>query len=308
MTVHESIRARAEARVGTALRSKYALSRLIGIGGTAAVYEGRHRNGMRVAVKVLHPEIASIAEARQRFLREGYIANRIEHPGVVRILDDDEDHDGTAFIAMELLTGRTLEDEWSSEGRRLTLARTLELGATILDVLDAAHSAEVVHRDLKPENVFLTSDGTLKLLDFGIARLLDHPRSTPTGDAMGTAEFIAPEQARGRAREADARADLYALGAMMFSFLTGRYVHNTTNPLERVILAATKPAPSIRSALPHLHDDVAHVIDLALSFDRDQRWPSARAMRVAIDEARAAAAVEPSSSDPARTESARHAD
>lgn len=102
---------------------------------------------------------------------------------------------------------------------------------------------------------------------------------------MGTAEFMAPEQARGRAREADARADLYALGAIMFTLLTGRYVHDTHNALERVILTATKPAPAVRSLLPELHDDVAHVIDLALSFRREERWPTARAMSAALVDA-----------------------
>jgi serine/threonine-protein kinase len=282
MTVHESVLARALSRVGLALRGKYTLVRLIGLGGTAAVYEGRHRNGMLVAVKVLHPEIAELPEARRRFLREGYIANRIEHPGVVRILDDDEDDDGTAFISMELLSGRTLEDEWRAGERRLGLARTAFLARAILEILEAAHAAEVVHRDVKPENVFVTDDGTVKVLDFGIARLLDHPRSTPTGDAMGTAEFMAPEQARGRAREADARADVYAVGAIMFALLTGRYVHDARNAMERLVLAATKPAPAIRSLLPDLSDDLAHVVDLALSFRREQRWANASLMREAL--------------------------
>src|SRR5690242_18221863 len=112
MGLHASVSERAELRVGRSLRDKYLLERLLGTGGAAAVYAGRHRNGMRVAVKVLHPEIAEIEAARRRFLREGYIANKIEHPGVVRVLDDDEDADGTVFIAMELLEGQTLDVEW----------------------------------------------------------------------------------------------------------------------------------------------------------------------------------------------------
>ncbi len=285
MGVHESVRTRAEARVGRALREKYTLVRLIGVGGTAAVYEATHRNGRAFAVKVLHPEIAEIAEARRRFLREGYIANRIEHAGVVQILDDDEDVDGTAFIAMELLTGHTLEDEWRDRGPRLGVRRTMHIARSVLDVLDAAHRANVVHRDLKPENVFLSGDQSLKVLDFGIARLLDHPRSTPTGDALGTAEFVAPEQARGHAKDVDARADLYAVGAMMFAFLTGRYVHDSKNPIERMIRAATQPAPALRSVLPELSDELADVVDLALSFKREERWASARAMQDALDRA-----------------------
>lgn len=285
MTVHELVRQRAAARVGSSLRGKYSLCRLIGIGGTAAVYEGAHRNGMRVAVKVLHPEIAESPEARRRFLREGYIANRIDHPGVVRILDDDEDTDGTAFIAMELLSGGTLEDEWSAAGRRLSLERTIAVAQELLDVLASAHAANVVHRDLKPDNVFVTAGGPLKVLDFGIARLSDHPRTTPTGDAMGTAEFVAPEQARGAGAEIDSRTDLYSVGAIMFTMLSGMYVHNAHNPLERLILAATKRAPAVRSVVADLGDDLAHVIDLALCFKKEQRWASAQAMRAALDAA-----------------------
>ena len=285
LTVHEVVRERAAARVGRTLRGKYTLHALLGVGGTAAVYEATHRNGMKVAVKVLHPEIAESPEARQRFLREGYIANRVAHPGVVRILDDDEDEDGTIFLAMELLAGRTLEEEWRAAGGRLPLARTLVVGRELLDVLVAAHAAGVVHRDLKPENAFVTDDGPLKVLDFGLARLADHPRTTPTGDAMGTAEFISPEQARGRTAEVDERTDVYAVGAILFTMLSGRHVHATKNPLERLVLAATRRAPAVRSAYPDRDDDLAHVIDIALSFDKAQRWSSAEAMRDALDEA-----------------------
>jgi serine/threonine-protein kinase len=284
MEIHSHVLMRAQGRVGRALRDKYTLHRLIGVGGTAAVYEATHRNGMRVAVKVLHPEIAEDANAKRRFLREGYIANRIDHPGVVRILDDDEDADGTTFISMELLRGRTLDDE-RTPGVPFGVERSIDVVSRVLDVLAAAHRAKIVHRDVTPANVFLVHDGAVKVLDFGIARLLDHPRTTPTGDAMGTAEFVAPEQARGRNGEIDARSDVYAAGAILFTLLTGRYVHSTKNPLERLVLAATTSAPAIRSAMPGLSDDLAHVVDIALSFERGQRWESAGAMRQALREA-----------------------
>lgn len=282
--VNDLVRSRAEGRVGAVLRGKYTLERLLGIGSAGAVYAGRHRNGLGVAVKVLHPELGEIAEARRRFLKEGYIANRIEHPGVVRVLDDDEDGP-LAFLAMEMLDGRTLADEWRSAGGKMSTRRVCIVAGEILDVLVAASRARVVHRDLKPDNVFLVEpNDRVKVLDFGIARLLDHPRSTPTGDAMGAAEFVAPEQARGHARDADQRADLYSLGAMMFTMLTGRYVHASTNPLERMILAATAPAPALRAVDPTMDEELAHVVDVALSFDRAQRWSSAAAMREALRE------------------------
>ena len=131
----------------------------------------------------------------------------------------------------------------------------------------------------------MTSDGSLKVLDFGTARLVDHPRSTPTGDAMGTAEFVAPEQARGAAKDAEPRADIYSVGAVLFSLLTGRFVHSAKNPMERLVLAATKPAPSLLSILPDAHHDLAHAIDMALAFRREQRFPDARTMRAALDRA-----------------------
>ncbi|MBX3232373.1 MAG: serine/threonine protein kinase [Labilithrix sp.] len=286
VSVDRSVQERVDARVGTSLRQKYRLDRVLGVGSCGAVYEATHRNGMRVAVKVLHPEIATASDARSRFLREGYIANRIEHAGVVRILDDDEDEE-TTFLVMELLEGSTLADEWRAAGHRLGRARAVAIGAELLDVLVAAARANVVHRDLKPDNVFVVGpDRRLKVLDFGIARLLDQPRATPTGDALGAAEFVAPELARGRARDADARADVYAVGAMLFAFLTGRFVHDGKNPLERMIVTATTPAPAVRRFAPDLDEDLAHVVDVALSFDRELRWPSAAAMRAALMEMR----------------------
>jgi serine/threonine-protein kinase len=165
--------ARARERVGTVLKAKYRLDRVLGAGGMAAVYGATHlRNANRVAVKVLHRELASDEGIKDRFLREGYAANSVEHPGTVRILDDDVADDGSVFLVMDLLEGETLDARWERKGRRLKPTEVGRLVHKILDVLAAAHAKGVVHRDIKPENLFLTRE-RLKVLDFGVARLLE---------------------------------------------------------------------------------------------------------------------------------------
>src|SRR6185437_8360064 len=161
---------RAQARVGSVLRGKYALERVLGTGGMGAVYLGVHRNGHRVAVKVLHAEASADPDVRARFLREGYVANSIGHPGAVRVLDDDVAEDGAAFLVMELLEGETLHVRAKRHMGRLPNREVLFIGRALCDVLAAAHEKGVVHRDIKPENLFLTTGRTLKVLDFGIAR------------------------------------------------------------------------------------------------------------------------------------------
>ena len=161
---------------------KYTLERVIGSGGMATVYEASHRNGHRVAVKMLKPALAVGSEVRERFLREGYAANKVRHAGAVRVLDDDVTDDGLVFLVMELLEGWTLDALASqSDGGKLPVKLALQVGKQLLAVLEAAHRAGIVHRDIKPENVFVQRNGELKVLDFGIARFLD-PR-----DAMAPA-------------------------------------------------------------------------------------------------------------------------
>src|SRR5262249_31230490 len=145
--------------------------RLLGIGGMAAVYAATHRNGSRGAIKMLHTEMSIDAEVKRRFLREGYVANAVDHPGTVKVLDDDTAEDGSVFIVMELLEGETLEARADRQGGRIPPGELLPLIDQLLDVLAAAHARGVVHRDIKPENVFVTTAGAVKLLDFGIARL-----------------------------------------------------------------------------------------------------------------------------------------
>ena len=275
----------ARARVGAAMTQKYRLERLIGCGGMAAVYEAVHRNGHRVAIKVLHPHLCIESDLRKRFLREGYVANKVKHPGAVRVADDDVTEDGSVFLVMELLEGETLDARWQRHGRRMPLREVCDLASQLLDVLAAAHAQGVVHRDIKPENLFVTSEGVLKVLDFGIARLRDASGpegATRTGRMIGTPAFMPPEQVLGRSRQIDGQTDLWAVGATMFTLAAGQFVHEAETMEEMLVHAGSRPARPVSAVLPSAPPGVARVIDRALAFKREERWPSARAMHSAL--------------------------
>jgi serine/threonine-protein kinase len=279
------------------LRQKWRLDALLGLGGMAAVYAATHRNGSRGAVKVLHPELAVDRDIRQRFLREGYVANQVDHPGVVRVLDDDED-EGTVFLVMELLEGETLEGRRERKGGALPADEVLSVADQLLDALAAAHAKGIIHRDIKPENVFLTREGHVKVLDFGIARIrqTSHTAATKTGATMGTPAFMSPEHARGRWDEVDARSDVFAIGATLFTLASGRYVHDGGTVNEVLLSAMTQPAPLLLSVAPHAGSALAAVVDRALAFDKADRWPDAIAMQQAVRQAFHAGATADTSS------------
>jgi len=282
----DEVRWQADARLGRTLKGKWTLDQVLGVGGMAAVYAATHRNHKRVAVKVLHPELSFNAAVRQRFLREGYVANMVQHPGAVSVDDDDVGEDGCAFLVMELLDGETLEARWQRKGRRLPTTEVLAFMDRVLDTLAAAHARGVVHRDLKPENLFFTRDAQIKVLDFGIARVreLSGSTKTQTGSLMGTPAFMSPEQARGRWDEVDAQSDLWSIGATIFTLLTGELVHvaHTTN--EALVMAVTQPARSLGELRPDLSDAVVRFVDRALAYDKATRWPDAESMQNALRE------------------------
>ncbi len=276
---------RAQTRVGTVLRGKWRLDVLLGVGGMAAVYAATHRNGTRAALKILHPELSTHAHIRARFFKEGRVANTVGHPGAVKVVDEDEDETGALFLVMELLDGEHLDARAARSGGKLPADEVLSAADQILDVLAAAHDKGVVHRDLKPENVFLTRDGQIKILDFGIARLRElstASNATRDGTSMGTPSFMPPEQARGLWDEVDARSDLFAVGALMFALLTGKNVHEGRTTNELLLSAMTRPAPPVASLEPGVHAAVAAVVDRALAFEKPRRWPDARAMQNAV--------------------------
>jgi serine/threonine-protein kinase len=277
---------RARARIGVVIGDKWRLDALLGVGGMAAVYASTHRNGKRVAVKMLHQELSNDEEVRTRFLQEGYAANAIQHDGAVSVLDDDVAADGAAFLVMELLEGETVEQRWEGSGRRLPVRDVLSIADLLLDVLAAAHAKNVVHRDVKPENLFVTKAGGLKVLDFGIAKVFEQRRerttSTRVGTVMGTPAYMAPEQALAHWDEVDGRTDLWAVGATMFTLLAGRHVHEAPTSQEQMILSATTPAPSVGTVVAGLPPAVVSIVDRALAFDRAKRWPNATSMQSAV--------------------------
>jgi eukaryotic-like serine/threonine-protein kinase len=274
----------AEERVGTLLDGKWYLDAMLGYGGSAAVYAGTHRNGKRGAVKILHSQCAADEQLRLRFLREGYVANKIGHPGSVSIIDDDVAADGTVYLVMELLDGISLDRRGRGDVPRMTLQEVVRVMNDLLDVLAHAHAAGIVHRDIKPANLFVTTSGQLKVLDFGIARLAEPQLegATQTGLMMGTPAFMPPEQARARWQDVDERSDVWSAGATMLALLLGRRPRLADTANEELLLAMTEPLPRALNLVHGLPPEIANVIDRAVSFQREDRWPNARAMQEAL--------------------------
>ena len=284
------------------VRDKYRIDAFIASGTMANVYAATHRNGSRVALKILHKDLARDQKFGERFRREGYFGNAVVHPGIVRAIDDDMTDDGCAFLVFELLEGETLEQKRERLGGKLGLSEALSTGDAVLDILAAAHDHQILHRDLKPDNVFLTRKGDVRLLDFGTARFNDGKSTsdmTGTGIVLGTPAFMAPEQAQGKREEVDARSDIWAVGALLFVCLTGQGVHSGGDAKTKLISVARTPARSLRDVAPEIPRVVASVIDRALAFDKAERWADAKSMRESLGWARRSlTGSDPGSSEP----------
>ncbi|HRG95928.1 MAG TPA: serine/threonine-protein kinase [Polyangiaceae bacterium] len=277
-----------ERRIGTII-GKWRVNSVLGSGSMASVFGVTHRNGSRAALKVLHAALCRDEAVVERFFSEGYLANVVTHPGILRVFDDGMTEDGCPFLAMELLRGETLEEHRLRLGGSLPVDVALGITDSILDVLIAVHEGGVIHRDLKPSNVFLTSNGELKLLDFGVAKLSTTRGSSKgslAGVVLGTPAYMSPEQAAGTGAPLDVRTDLFAVGAMMFTMLSGEHVHPVEGVQKKLLAAATMRARPIEAVLPALPEEIAAVIDRALMFNKEERWPSAAQMRAALAEAR----------------------
>jgi serine/threonine-protein kinase len=244
--------------------------------------------GHAVAIKVLHERRAGNPQIERLFRREAQLVNQVKHPGVVPVIDDDVTEDGCIFLVMPLLEGENVRARTVRLGGSLPMREVLAIAHGVLGVLEAAHAKKIVHRDVKPDNVFVTVDGDVRVLDFGIGRFFetnDPGSMTQSGVAFGTPAFMAPEQALGRTREVDGRTDVFAVGAMMFYLATGELVHPAENASELLAYAATRRARSlgsVRGLDGEIPPAIVEVVDRALAQEKGARWGSAAEMRGAL--------------------------
>jgi serine/threonine-protein kinase len=256
-----------DSRIGT-IMGNHRLVDVLGTGGMGVVYLAEHVYiGTRAAIKILHEKYAAESDAVGRLLQEARAAAAIGHVNIVAVTDFGETHDGLAYIVMEYVDGRPL-DALLDEEAPLPLFRAINIVNQIGSALGAAHEKGIVHRDLKPENVMLvqrngrrmvmraglveteTTYDQVKLLDFGVAKMLDTElsRRTLSGTVIGTPGYMAPETAR--AREVDHRIDIYALGVMFYEMLTGKLPFDAATPMDMMLAHCGKPVPRLRERNP----------------------------------------------------------
>jgi serine/threonine-protein kinase len=262
-------------RIGSAL-GPYRLVTPLGAGGMATVFSAVHVGlEKRVAVKVLRERLVVDADLKTRFTREGVIASRVRHPHVVDVTDVGEDR-GHVYLVLELLEGESLAARMSRQGS-MPVTGIVDIVLPIIAALGAAHRAGIVHRDVKPENIFLARVGDRhevpKLLDFGISRVFGHTLLTDEHTILGTAHYMAPEQARAE-RTIDGRADQYALAIVVFEAICGQlpYVTDSANVLELLAEAAHGQTVSLASRWKSAPDGLSDVLSRALARARDDRF------------------------------------
>jgi serine/threonine-protein kinase len=269
--------------LGAVLGGSYEIIRMVGEGGMGRVYEARHQRltTKRFAVKMLHPDLARQPDVVTRFQREAEASSVLSHPNVVDVFDVSSSPDGRPYIVAELLQGEELGNHLDRVGK-MTPAAAAHVVRQVCAALGAAHAAGIVHRDVKPENVFLSGDGHhVKVLDFGISKVGDNKDGlTKTGTVMGTPDYMAPEQARGD--KVDSRADIYAVGAMLYRALTGRKPFEGRDPMATLTAVLTEEPPRPTEIQGGIPLSLEHVIQKAMAKNPSERYQTMAELDLAL--------------------------
>jgi serine/threonine-protein kinase len=274
--------------IGTTL-DKYEVLHKVGEGGMATVYRGRHATlGRDVAIKVLHPHLSASTRNRHRFAREARAIEHLDHANILKIFDYSGSDAEECYIVTEFVDGQTLQSVVVEQGRMPSEVAAM-VGIALADALGYAHSLGIIHRDLKPENVMVRRDGTVKLMDFGIARFLDESNVTMTGALVGSPAYMSPEQAMERVL--DPRSDLFSLGTLLFFIATGQLPFTGSNPslVLRNIIEGNRP--EALELAPDLAAPLADVIERLLQTDPLDRPPTAADVAAALRQVLAEAAL-----------------
>ena len=293
-------RMKEELAAGTNLAHYRILSK-IGAGGMGEVYAAQDtRLDRKVALKVLPSELAANRDRMERFIREAKSAAALSHPNIAQIFEIGE-HDGTHFIAMEFIDGVTLREKIHREHTPVwKLLRHLQ---HVAEGLAKAHAAGIVHRDLKPDNIMITHDGHAKILDFGLAKLIETttptesseslsqaptamlpPQYSTPGVIMGTVGYMSPEQAQGKVNQIDHRSDIFSFGCLLFETVTRRKPFEGQNTLDSLHNTVHAPTPNVKELYPEATDDLQRIIRRCLSKDPDRRYQSIREVAIELEE------------------------
>ena len=270
--------------IGKLLDNRYEILELIGVGGMARVYKARcHRLNRLVAVKILRDDLAQDAELRRRFHDESHAVAMLSHPNIVAVYDVSRSSD-IEYIVMELIDGITLKQYMQKKGNKLNWREALHFITQIVKALGHAHSRGIIHRDIKPHNIMVLRDGSVKVADFGIARVTSGGHSTLTQEALGSVHYISPEQARGS--HIDERSDLYSAGVVLYEMITGRLPFEGDTPVSVAIQHINSIPLSPREIDPTIPEALEAITMKAMAPDPDNRYPSADAMLADLEEFR----------------------
>lgn len=268
--------------IGRRLDGRYLIQSLVGVGGMANVYRGiDEKTGNAIAVKVLKEEFLDNEELVRRFKNESKAISILNHPNIVKVYDVSVT-DRLQYIVMEYVDGITLKEYLKQRGGALTWKETVHFATQVLAALQHAHSKGIIHRDVKPQNIMLLADGSIKMMDFGIARFSRAQSQTVSDKAIGSVHYISPEQAKGD--KTDARTDIYSVGVMLYEMLSGRLPFDGDGAVSIAIMQISDKAKPLAQVAPNVPEGLRQITEKAMEKDPAKRYQSAQEMLEAIEE------------------------